>query len=148
MRTLINQSVILLLENEADDVFFFRRALKVLGYEGNLEVLPSVAGARAYIDGAGQFADRSQHPWPDLIVSDSKLDDGTGVELFHWLRMRPASVEIPFVLFTGFAPPAVGVALVQAGASAFINKAVTFDDFTKSVQDILEFLPASCASAP
>jgi CheY-like chemotaxis protein len=148
MRTPISRPVILLLENEANDVFFFRRSLKALRYEGALKVLASVAEARAYFEGRGGFADRSQYPWPDLIVSDSKLDDGTGVELFHWLRMRPASAEIPFVLFAGFAPPAVGVALVQAGASAFITKSVTFDDFTKSVQDILEFLPASCASAP
>jgi CheY-like chemotaxis protein len=124
-------------------VFFFRRALNALGYEGKLEVLPSISKARSYIEGRGEFGDRSRHPLPDLIVSDSRLNDGTGAEFFHWLHARPASARVPFVLFTSAAPPAVGVALVNAGARAFITKSITFDGMKKSVEDILEFLPQS-----
>jgi CheY-like chemotaxis protein len=103
----MKQTVILLLENEENDVFFFRRALGTLGYEGELHVLESISRARAYILGTGEFGDWSEYPSPDLIVSDSQLDDGTGVEFFRWLHARPASAGIPFVLFTSAAPPAV-----------------------------------------
>jgi CheY-like chemotaxis protein len=137
------ETTILLLENEANDVFFFRRALNALGYEGELRVLSSLSKARSYLEGRGEFGDRSRHPRPDLIVSDSRLDDGTGVEFFHWLHAQPDSAEVPFILFTGAASPAVGVALVNAGARAFITKSVTFDGIKKSVEDILEFLPQS-----
>jgi CheY-like chemotaxis protein len=143
VRKRANETAILLLENEENDVFFFRRALNALGYEGKLQVLPNIAEAHAYIEGTGQFGDRSRYPLPDLIVSDSNLDDGTGVEFFHWLHARSTSARIPFVLFTSAAPPAVGVALVNAGATAFITKSIIFDDTKKSVEDILEFLPSS-----
>jgi CheY-like chemotaxis protein len=141
MKQRASETAILLLENEENDVFFFRRALDALGYEGQLRVLANMAQARAYVEGTGPFGDRSRHPWPGLIVSDSRLDDGTGVEFFHWLHARPASAEVPFVLFTSLAPPAVGIALVNAGASAFITKSNTFEGLKKSVADILEFLP-------
>ena len=140
MKTRSNETTILLLENEENDVFFFRRALKGLGYEGNLQVLASMTKACAYIEGRGQFG---EHALPDLIVSDSKLDDGTGAEFFHWLRARPASADIPFILFTGLAPTAVGVALVNAGASAFMTKPTAFPEIKKCVGDILDFLPVS-----
>jgi CheY-like chemotaxis protein len=143
MKQRANRTTILLLENEDSDVFFFRRALNALGYEGELRVLSSMAKARDYIEGTGEFGDRSRHPLPDLIVSDSRLDDGTGVEFFRWLHARSSSAKVPFVLFTSAAPPAVGVALVNAGARAFITKSITFAETKKSVEDILEFLPQS-----
>jgi CheY-like chemotaxis protein len=141
MKQRASETTILLLENDDNDVFFFRRALNALGYEGRLQVLTSIAKARSYIEGRGNFADRSRHPLPDLIVSDSRLADGTGVEFFHWLHAQPGSAEVPFVLFTSAAPPAVGVALVNAGARAFITKPMTFPETKRSVEDILEFLP-------
>jgi CheY-like chemotaxis protein len=141
-------TTILLLENEDDDVVLFRRALKELGFEGKLRVLASLAQAREYIEGQGAFADWSKHPLPDLIVSDSTLHDGTGVEFFHWVRTRRATAEVPFVLFTGFAPPAVGLALVNAGARAFITKSIDFDGLKRSVADMLEFLPPRASSVP
>ncbi len=143
MKQRASETAILLLENEENDVFFFRRALNALGYGGKLWVLSSMAKARAYIEGTGQFGDRSRHPLPDLIVSDSRLHDGTGVEFFRWLHARPDSAQVPFILFTSAAPPAVGTALVQAGARAFITKSVTFADTQRSVADMLEFLPQS-----
>jgi CheY-like chemotaxis protein len=143
MKQRAGQTTILLLENEENDVFFFRRALQALGYEGELRVLSSITKARSYIEGRGEFGNRSRHPWPDLIVSDSRLDDGTGAEFFHWLHARPGPARVPFVLFTSAAPPAVGVALVNAGARAFMTKSITFEDTKKSVEDILEFLPQS-----
>jgi CheY-like chemotaxis protein len=141
-------TTILLLENEDNDVFFFRRALRALGYEGELRVLASLTQARSYLEGRGDFGDRSRHPLPDLIVSDSILHDGTGAEFFHWLHARAASAEIPFVLFTSAAPPAVGVALVNAGARAFITKSILFEDIQRSVADMLEFLPESSSRCP
>lgn len=143
VRKKMSKAIILLLENEDDEVFIFRRALDALGYGGLLVVLPSLSQARDYLEGKGRFANRSRHPWPQLIVSDSRLDDGAGVDFFWWLQKQPFARQVAFVLYTRAAPPAVGLALVNAGARAFITKSGHFEDTQKSVAEMLAFLPPS-----
>ncbi len=137
------EPVILLLENEEIDVHLFHRALEKLGYHGDVRVLSCFAEGRDYVAGTGWFADRSRHPLPHLVVSDSALCDGKGVDFFHWLHAQPSAAEVPFVLFTSAEHPAVGVALVNAGARAFITKPILFADTQQCVKEILDFLPAS-----
>src|SRR4051812_16022626 len=139
--------IILLLENDEDDVFFFRRALKALNYDGKLHVVEDTSRARAYLDGTEPFQDRSHFPLPDLIVSDMKLYGETGAQFHAWLRANPPYAGIPFVLFTDTSRVMVGVDLVQAGARAYVTKSANFDEMKKSVQDILQFLPASNSPA-
>jgi CheY-like chemotaxis protein len=137
----MKEPVILLVENEENDVFFFRRALSALNYQGHVRVVESVSQARAYLSGVGEFRNRSYYPSPDLIVSDFKLHGETGLEFFRWLKAHPGYAEIPFVLFTGSATREEGEAAMRTGARAFFTKCADFHDMKKCVEDMLEHLP-------
>ncbi len=144
----MNEAVILLVENEENDVFFFRRALAAVSYRGELRVVTNTIDARAYLEGTRRFRDRAYYLWPDLIVCDFKLHGGTGAEFLHWLRDHADYAEIPFVLFTGSATDAEGRAAVQAGARAFVTKSGDFEQMKKNVEHILGHLPPRGVTTP
>jgi hypothetical protein len=64
---------ILHLEDSDDDSFFFRRALRFVGYSGAYSRVCGVFDARRFLAGEGEFCDRVQFPWPDILVVDSTL---------------------------------------------------------------------------
>lgn len=53
--------VLLLIENDENDVFLFRRALSRLKFSGAVHLVCSVSEARDYLDGHGKFTDRSYY---------------------------------------------------------------------------------------
>src|SRR5204862_6099958 len=59
--------VILLIENDESDVFFFRRALSSCQFRGVVRVVGTAWQARDYMEGRGEFRDRSYYPLPNLI---------------------------------------------------------------------------------
>ena len=68
-------TLILLIEDDANDVFLFRRTLSKLGYHANVRVVASNGEARRYMLNQGEFASAAYYRRPDLIVSDFRLAD-------------------------------------------------------------------------
>lgn len=137
----MKEMMILLLENEENDVFFFRRALSALRFRGQLRVVENVTQAREYLEGKGEFKNQKYFPRPDLIVSDLKLTGKTGLEFLRWLRTEPNYAEIPFVMFSGSALPQEREAALEEGARAFFTKSAEFAIMRERVQEILNCLP-------
>lgn len=136
----IEKPVILLLENDQADVFFFRRALGRLGYQGTLRVVSGVTEARCYLEGTASFNDREHDPLPDLIVSDMKLLESTGNEFLEWLRHQDAFHAIPVVMLSGSALPEERVRSQQLGAKEFFVKTGDIDEMTDRVGRALSHL--------
>src|SRR2546423_54701 len=78
--------VILLIENEVEDVFLFRRSLARANFRGNVRVVGSASEARVYLEGTPPFESRTYFPFPDLIVSDMSLPGESGNAFLAWLR--------------------------------------------------------------
>lgn len=133
--------IILLLENDQSDVFFFRRALSRLGYDGTVRVVSGVTEARAYLDGTGEFSDRDYHPIPDLIVSDMKLFASTGNEFLDWIRRQDAFRGIPVVMLSGSSLPEERTRSQQLGAQEFFIKTGDIEQMTARVRGVLSHLP-------
>lgn len=71
---------------------------------------------------------------PDLIVSDIKMKQVNGIELFHWSKQFGV---IPFILMTGFADIIDLEEAVEMGVSDLIEKPIDFKDFSKKVAELL-----------
>lgn len=137
----ILRPVILLLENDSHDVFFFRRALARLGYAGTVRVVTGVTDARNYLEGAGDYADREYYPLPDLIVCDMKVFGGTGNQFLQWVRAHDAYRSIPVVMLSGSSLPEERTTSMQLGARAFYLKTGDMAEMTEHVRELLENIP-------
>ena len=129
--------LILLLENEENDVFFFRRALTACRIEADIRIVETVPEARRYLEGVGEFADRTYYRLPDLIVTDFKMHGQTGVEFIRWLRATPEYKEVPVVMYSGTALPQDKAAALESGALAFFSKSGDFGQVCQTVEAIM-----------
>lgn len=132
--------LILMLENDENDVFWFRRALTACGVEADLRIVQTVGQARDYLEGRGDFGDRSYYRLPDLIVTDFKMHGQTGVDFIRWLIQQSGYKEIPVVMYSGTALPHDKSAALESGARAFFQKSGEFKQVCESVRSILGFL--------
>jgi CheY-like chemotaxis protein len=93
--------LILLIEDNPNDVFLFRRALGKLGFIGDVRTAASVSEAKAYMEHASTLAMGAYHRSPQLIVSDFRLGGQTATEFVQWLRSQSEYKSIPVVMLSG-----------------------------------------------
>lgn len=80
--------LILLVEDNEDDVFLMRRALKAAGILNPLQVLEDGMQAIAYLAGEGEYAERQKYPVPAVVFLDLKLPHKSGFDVLEWMRER------------------------------------------------------------
>jgi DNA-binding NtrC family response regulator len=88
----------------------------------NVRAVASIAGAREELE-RGNI---------DLVVSDIRLPDGTGIELFSEMSSRFPG--IPVILMTAYGDVSDAVSLVKAGALDYLTKPFDINDFIKKIE--------------
>ncbi len=90
----------LLVENDAHEAAILDRAFQGIPDCGTVAIARNVSEAKAYLKGAGVYADRSKFPVPSAILSSYQIDGDSGVDLLAWVKGEKALRQIPFVLLT------------------------------------------------
>jgi len=93
--------MILLVEDNEDDAFAFRWALKKAQINRPLFVATDGKQAIEYLAGEGSFSDRSAHPLPSLVFLDLKLPYFTGWDVLTWVRSNMPSCPFDVVILSG-----------------------------------------------
>jgi CheY-like chemotaxis protein len=91
---------LLLIEDNEDDVFLMRRALKKANIDLTLHVVMDGQEALDYLGSSGKFADRAQFPSPALVFLDLKLPYVHGFEVLEWIRQQDSLKNLPVVVLT------------------------------------------------
>jgi len=113
---------ILLVEDDEDDVFAMRRALKLAHVSNHLEVVADGQQALDYLSGTGGYSDRANHPLPFIIFLDLKLPYLDGFEILSWIRQQPALESIAVVVLTGSAEIRDKDRAYALGARSYLTK--------------------------
>ena len=90
----MNKSIpfpILLVEDDENDVFFFKRAVERSGITHPLLVVRDGQDAVHYLGGTGDYSDRTTYPAPRLVVLDLNLPVKHGLQVLKWMRSQPAT---------------------------------------------------------
>lgn len=102
---------ILLVEDNEDDVLLMKRALKVAQVINPLFVVEDGQQAMDYLAGTGEYENRREFPFPQIVFLDLKLPIKSGHEVLEWIRQQSR--------FDGL----VVIVLTSSGAQADLNKA-------------------------
>jgi CheY-like chemotaxis protein len=132
-------SVILLVEDEPDSVFFFEHAMKKAEIENPLQVAKDGRGALDYLEGVGEFANRQKHPLPGLVILDLKLPRATGFEVLQQLRQRPETRRTIVLMLTSSASDDDIAKAYALGANSYLVKPIQLQELEKIVQAIKTF---------
>ncbi len=113
---------ILLAEDDENDAFIFRIALKKAGIQNPLHHVPDGEDAINYLAGAGVYANRILHPFPCLVITDLKMPRRTGFELLAWIQDQPQLNCPPVVVLSGSAEDSDKERAFGLGAIAYFVK--------------------------
>jgi len=117
---------ILVIEDEADLLDDLTTILQLEDYQ--------VSGASRGHEGV-EYAFQHQ---PDLIISDIKLPDLTGLELIQRLKGDPRTSKTSIIIITAHADPNLQKACLAAGASFFLQKPFDVEKFLEMVRQALK----------
>jgi CheY-like chemotaxis protein len=122
MNSVENQVTVLLVEDSADDVFFFRRAVQKCGLPALTHVVVDGVEAMDYLLNQGRFADAAAYPSPDIMFLDLKLPHVNGFELLEWMRQHQECPRVPVVVLTSSSQPEDQERAQSLGAALFLTK--------------------------
>jgi CheY-like chemotaxis protein len=91
---------LLLVEDNEDDVFLMKRALKEARIVNPLHIVEDGQEAKDYLTGAGKFADRASYPLPAVVFLDLKLPLVSGHEVLAWIRQQPELESLVIIVLT------------------------------------------------
>ena len=74
---------------------------------------------------------------PDLIILDIMMPDISGLEVLHYVRNAPELATIPVVIVSAKATPADVAAGLEAGASIYLTKPVSYMDLKNAVDSLV-----------
>lgn len=113
---------ILLVEDNPDDVFIFKRAWTQAEIRNPLQVVSDGQQAVDYLSGEGAFTDRARFPLPIAIMLDLKLSFKSGLAVLEWMQGRPHLADISVIVLTSSAEPRDILRAYQLGARSYLTK--------------------------
>ena len=116
---------ILLVEDDEDDVFFMRRALRRVPVEITLDVCNDGQTALDYLLRQGAYAERAGEPLPAVVFLDLKLPYLHGLEVLAVIRRTPALADLNVVVLTSSNELRDRVRAEQLGALRYLVKPPT-----------------------
>ncbi|MCI0536014.1 MAG: response regulator [Verrucomicrobiales bacterium] len=130
---------ILLVEDDENDAFLFKRALKKCNLLNPIHWVPDGAEAIAYLTGGAAYVDRTAFPFPGLIVLDLKMPRMPGLDLLAWLRDHRDLQVIPTIVMSSSKHDSDVRQAYELGANTYFVKPSNFDMLARVIQTLHEY---------
>lgn len=148
-----NDFVILIAEDNADDLALVTQALSEIPMV-NLQITRDGVDVIRYLQGAGEFADRSQYPMPDLLMLDLKMPELGGMEVLRWLKDHSECRLIAKIILSGSNVEKDVEEAYQLGVNAFFTKPGSFHELQELMRLVVgywsrsqrPFTPRNCGT--
>jgi CheY-like chemotaxis protein len=133
-------SPVLLAEDDPDDVFLVRRALRENNAPNHLQVAHNGQEAIEYLDGVGKFGDRKAYPFPALFLLDLKMPVKDGLEVLRWLSQhREITSKLPVVILSSSELPEETQAACAMDIQACIVKPLSYGELRERIRILKEY---------
>jgi len=113
---------ILLVEDNPRDVESIQRAFRQARMTNPIKVVTDGTAAMEYLSGAGIYGDRSQYPFPLLVLLELNLPKVSGLKVLQWIRRQPALEQLRVVILTSSRQAGDTERAFTLGANSYLNK--------------------------
>jgi chemotaxis family two-component system response regulator Rcp1 len=117
---------ILLVEDNAGDIYLFRKALKAAQVDFDLTLLEDGAQALAFVRGDGKYVNMAV---PDLAVLDLNIPKNGGMQVLAALRQSPRLAVVPVIITSSSHSPVDQAETARLGIELYLKKPVNFEGF-------------------
>jgi two-component system, response regulator len=132
----MEDKVILLVEDNADDEVLTLRALKKNNIRNEVVVARDGSEALDYLFATGIHAGRDLRFMPQIILLDLKLPKVDGFEVLNRVRSNEFTKLLPVVILTTSNEDQDRIRGYGLGANSFVRKPVEFDKFIEAVRQL------------
>jgi two-component system response regulator len=132
----MDESVILLVEDNPDDEALTLRALKKNNIRNEVIIARDGVEAVDYLFGTGAHAGRDLSAMPQVVLLDLKLPKMDGFEVLERIRSSEATKFLPVVILTTSNEDQDRIRGYGLGANSFVRKPVEFDKFIEAVRQL------------
>ena len=129
---------VLYVEDSAADYDLLKLASRKCGTPFSLQHAGDGEQAISYLSGAGTFADREEHPFPDMVLLDLKMPRLDGFEVLEWIRGNPATKSLPVVVLAGSSFRADIRRALELGANSYAAKPAKFEELQVLIDQIAD----------
>jgi CheY-like chemotaxis protein len=126
----MSKTTILLAEDSADDVFFFRRGLQKTGLNAEIKVVENGQEAIDYLTQQNGYAEPMMSPRPDVIFIDLKMPEVDGFELLEWISKNYATPPFEAIVLTSSDEPRDYKKALDLGAHGYFLKPITSEQLS------------------
>src|SRR4051794_7914425 len=113
---------VLIAEDDEDEATLLSRAILKVNPESTFYIVRDGGEAIAFLKGEGKYCDRSQFPFPRVLITDLKMPKVDGFELLGWLHDHPECNVIPKIVFSASAIETDVIEAYKLGANVFFQK--------------------------
>lgn len=134
----MRKPVLLVAEDNDFDAQLLERLLDRCGGKFQFHRVANGEATIEYLTGAGAYADRTQHPLPNLLLLDLKMPRKDGFAVLQWRLEQGASVWLPAIVFSSSSLSGDVARAYQLGANAYIVKSTQpkhFERFVHALHD-------------
>lgn len=124
-----NSETILLAEDNEDHILLIKRAFGKANLLNPLQIVNDGREAIRYLQGDGPYVDRSQFPFPALLLLDLKMPNCDGFDVLQWIRDQKNLPALRIVVLTTSDRVFDMQRAYELGAHSFLTKPVDFRDF-------------------
>lgn len=132
----MNDSIILLVEDNASDEALTLRALKKSNISNEVVVMRDGAAALDWLFGRGAHADRATAPLPQLVLLDLNLPKIGGLDVLRAIRADERTKLLPVVILTSSKQDQDLLQGYGSGANSYVIKPVDFVQFSEAVRNL------------
>ncbi len=125
--------LILMVDDDPDDYYLTKAALKKSGIRAELRLATNGEELLDYVFGRGRFAGHKAPPRPDLILLDLNMPGKNGLEALGELKADPATGHIPVVVYSSSRDGEDVAACYRNGANGYISKPAGFQSLINTM---------------
>ena len=119
------QKTVIIVEDEPDAAEMFAEMMRVSGYR--------VVKISTSTPAIGIISTEK----PDVVILDVMMPDISGLEVLRFMRREPELKNIPVILVSAKSMPSDIKIGMDAGASRYLTKPVSFLDLKEAVEEIV-----------
>lgn len=136
---MIDESTILLADDNPDDALLMKLAFRKAGIINPIQVVKDGTEAIEYVKGEGPYVDRKRHPFPALLLLDLKMPRLSGFEVLSWIRQQPGLKRLVVIVLThSNETPDIDRAH-DLGANSYLVKPSNFNNFVEMVKSLKSY---------
>ena len=127
---------VLIADDKKEDRFLVGQAIE--RHAAHLHVVGEVEDGLQLIDylsGKNAYADREQHPFPDLLIMDLRMPQMDGFQVLEWLQKHPFP-QLKVAVFADSAGIAYRLEAMKMGAHFFHPKAGGAEGLANAVEQL------------